>query len=130
MLIGELAKKTGLSRDTIRFYEKEKLIDVRPSERRTNRYKEYSSQVLEKVKLIMELKNFGFTLNEIKAILFSWEEGTFDCVSEKPKVMARVSFLEERIRQLTAMRDDLVNSIQLCPKCAILQSLKNHNTAF
>jgi DNA-binding transcriptional MerR regulator len=43
MLIGKLVKETGLSKDTIRFYEKHGLISVNRKERRSNNYKEYSN---------------------------------------------------------------------------------------
>ncbi|WP_257588478.1 MerR family DNA-binding transcriptional regulator [Leptospira sp. id769339] len=45
MLIGEIVKKTGISRDTIRFYEKEGLFRNCLIIRRDNNYKEYSSDV-------------------------------------------------------------------------------------
>lgn len=125
MLIGELSKKTGLSRDAIRFYEKQGLITVSNADRRTNNYKEYSSEILSKIYLIKDLKDFGFTLNEIKEIISSWTSRTFDCEVEKPRILNRISFIEEKIKQLTAMRNSLVRSIQNCPTdCDIVQSLK------
>ncbi|MFN0293524.1 MerR family transcriptional regulator [Pedobacter helvus] len=59
MLIGELVAKTGLSRDTVRFYEKQGLIAVGRKQRRENNYKEYSDEVLERLLTIKRLKNFG-----------------------------------------------------------------------
>ena len=52
MLIGELSAKTGLTRDTIRFYEKEGLIKIARKQRRENNYKEYDETVLERLNLI------------------------------------------------------------------------------
>ena len=49
MLIGELSKACGLSRDTIRFYEKHGLIAVGKRERRFNNYKEYSEETLKRL---------------------------------------------------------------------------------
>ena len=46
MLIGELSQRTNLSRDTIRFYEKQGIISVSRKERRDNNYKEYSDYML------------------------------------------------------------------------------------
>jgi len=65
MLIGELSKRTGLSRDTIRFYEKQGLIKVGRRERRVNNYKEYSDGILRHLLLFNKIKSYGFTLNEL-----------------------------------------------------------------
>ena len=62
MLIGELSKQSGLSRDTIRFYEKQRLIEVGLKERRFNIYKEYSQDTLQRLLHIKRIKGFGFTL--------------------------------------------------------------------
>ena len=76
MLIGELAAKSGLSRDTIRFYEKQGLISVSWKERRDNNYKEYSDEVLETLLTIKRVKSFGFTLNEAADLIGT--EGRID----------------------------------------------------
>lgn len=64
MLIGELSAKTGLSRDTIRFYEKQGLIKVSRGQRRDNNYKEYPEEVVDRLLTVKRLKGLGFTLNE------------------------------------------------------------------
>jgi DNA-binding transcriptional MerR regulator len=69
MLIGELSRKSGLSRDTIRFYEKLGLIRLGRRQRRANNYKEYPPEVLRRLLSINQLKEFGFTLAEIAEIL-------------------------------------------------------------
>jgi hypothetical protein len=76
MLIGELAQKSGLTKDTIRFYEKKGLINLNTDDRRDNNYKEYPDQVLNKLLLVQKLKDMGFTLNSLlmRLILF-WNCG-------------------------------------------------------
>ena len=63
MKIGELAAKTGLTRDTIRFYEQRGLlVDIsRPYE--YNNYKDYGEANVYRLQMIQEGKQFGFTLN-------------------------------------------------------------------
>jgi len=58
MLIGQLAKQTDLSRDTIRFYEKMQLIQ---SITCNNGYKDYSEQTLQQLQLIRTAKNLGLS---------------------------------------------------------------------
>ena len=69
MLIGELVARSGLTKDTIRFYEKKGLIALDQKSRRENNYKEYSEHVLEKLMLIRRLKDMGFTLTEVDTFL-------------------------------------------------------------
>ena len=73
MLIGELMKRSGLTKDAIRFYERRGLINLDKRQRRQNNYKEYSEQVLERLLLIKTIKEFGFTINEIDELFALWE---------------------------------------------------------
>ncbi len=83
MLIGELAKQAQLSRDTIRFYEKTKLIQ---SITRNNGYKDYPEQTLQQLQLIRTAKHLGFSLSEIKQILQMTEQ------NEIPAPKFKISF--------------------------------------
>lgn len=72
MLIGELSKKTGISRDTIRFYEKEALIVPTKPLRKvffSNNYKDYPDSVVSSLLFIQGTKALGFTLSEIREML-------------------------------------------------------------
>ena len=69
MLIGELAKKTGLSKDTIHFYKKRGLIEAKGRQAGTTTYINLSSAMLERVVIITQGKSLGFTLNEIKHLI-------------------------------------------------------------
>ncbi len=69
MLIGELSKCSGFSKDTIRFYEKIGLIELGKHARRDNNYKDYPEEVLLVLRSIRNLKDLGFTLEEIREII-------------------------------------------------------------
>jgi MerR family transcriptional regulator, copper efflux regulator len=75
MLIGELSKQTGLSKDTIRFYEKLGLITAISNDVSTKSYKKYSLETIERLSTIVQGKGLGFTLSEIKQLLDEWGEG-------------------------------------------------------
>jgi DNA-binding transcriptional MerR regulator len=125
MLIGELSTKTGLTRDAIRFYERNGLLTSIRKEKQTNNYKEYPEEVLTKINAIKSLKQFGFTIHDIKDMLEAWETGSFDCAEEKPKVLKRIALIEEQINKLMEMKSKLVRSIQHCPdECEIVNVLK------
>lgn len=70
MQIGELSKRSGYSRDTIRYYEKLGLININDKTRNSNQYKNYPEQVLKRLQTIREIKEYGFTLQETMAYLF------------------------------------------------------------
>lgn len=109
MLIGELVKRTGFSRDTIRFYEKKGLISVGRKERRDNNYKEYSGRVLERLHMIRKIKNFGFTLNETAELLEMIEMNTASCSSVSSKVAEKISLIDAKIQELMELKQTMQN---------------------
>ncbi len=126
MLIGQLVKETGLTKDTIRFYEKHGLISVSRKERRENNYKEYSPEVKEKLLTVKRLKNFGFTLNEVSDLLEMIEMNEASCNNVSHKINEKVSLLDEKIRELIAVRTMLLNGVSKCEEgCNTEKSKEN-----
>src|SRR5581483_3094379 len=105
---------TGLSRDTIRFYEKEGLIKVSRKQRMVNNYKDYSDDILKKLLIIKRLKGFGFTLNETSDLLVLMEENMASCSTVSEKVETKVKVINEKIRELQQMKNRLLNGVALC----------------
>ena len=68
MKINELAKKTGLTAPTIRFYEQEGLLDTRHVQRGENNYRDYCEEAVEHLLMIKEVQAAGFTLAEFKEL--------------------------------------------------------------
>lgn len=100
MLIGEISKKTELSRDTIRFYEKRGLIKVESSVSEFNNYKEYTEDTLRRLLLIKKTKRFGFTLNEISELLELVDLNKASCSIFKEKVIHKIADIDKRIQEL------------------------------
>ena len=117
MLIGELAKRTGLSRDTIRFYEKQGLFQASRKDLRFNNYKEYSADILEKLLTIKRLKHFGFTLNEIAEYLELIEHNQASCGNVSGKINQKVEAIDQKIAQLLHLRGVLTQSVTDCLSC-------------
>src|SRR5947208_12421121 len=69
MKIQELAEQTGLTAYTIRFYEKEGLLDRRHVHREANNYRTYSDEAIERLKLVKKFQGVGCSLAELKDIL-------------------------------------------------------------
>ena len=114
MLIGELSKKTELSRDTIRFYEKNGLIEMGRDSRRINNYKEYSDDVCRRLLLVKKIKSFGFTLREISELLAVIEGSEPKCGDVLGMVDAKANDIETKIRELTNFKSMLLDKVKEC----------------
>ena len=114
MLIGELVQRSGLTKDTIRFYEKKGLINLSDDDRRNNNYKEYSEQVLNKLLLIRKLKEMGFTLNEIDTFLELWQEEDASCVNLKYTLENKIILVEAQLTKLNELKGRLTESLKKC----------------
>jgi DNA-binding transcriptional MerR regulator len=114
MLIGELKKRSGLTKDAIRFYEKKGLIALEKKQRRENNYKEYSEQVLERLLLIKTIIGFGFTLNEIDTFFELWKAEDASCDNLTYTLQDKVAQIDNQIKQLTTLRAKLIASLEKC----------------
>lgn len=68
MLIGEIADFFGISRKAIRLYEKKGILKPVKVDA-SNGYRYYSAEQVQQLNALLELKSFGFSLDEIKMIL-------------------------------------------------------------
>ncbi len=113
MLISELAKRTGLTVHTLRYYENYGLFKGREDETvKTNNYKQYDEELVEKIQLIREAKEIGFTLSEIKNLLENWFTNQLSVESKVDVLRAKIDEIDGRIRQLELVRKFLVDGIE------------------
>lgn len=98
MRIGELARKSGLSRDTIRFYERQGLIASRPEPGASNSYRDYPDEVVLTLDMIAEARAAGMTLTDVTIFLsqLGAAEDGFDGIAFLDRKIAEV---EDRQRQ-------------------------------
>ncbi|MEO0842512.1 MAG: MerR family transcriptional regulator [Cyanobacteria bacterium J06643_5] len=102
MLINELSQKTGFSKDTIRFYEKEGLLDKTISTRSENNYRNYTDEAVERLDFIKQAKTFGFTLKEIKTIIAEWNSVSSEEAIEF--MQNKIKNIEEKINKLQTFK--------------------------
>jgi Predicted transcriptional regulators len=76
MKIQELAEKMGLSVHTIRFYEKEGLLDNRHVQRERNNYRNYSDEAVERLQMIKKFQGLGCSLAELKDVFQDQDTNT------------------------------------------------------
>jgi MerR family copper efflux transcriptional regulator len=109
MRIGQLALATGVSTDTIRYYEK---IGLLPRPQRTaSGYREYPSGAGNRIQVIRNAVQLGFPLDEIAKALRVRDAGGAPCRQVRDYAHALVQQIEERIDQLTAERRSMLAMI-------------------
>ncbi len=127
MKIGELSKQSGVSIDTIRYYEQRGLI---PEARRTaSGYRQYSAEDVSRLKFIVQTKELGFTLEETGQLL-ALRTDDCNCAEVRAVAEAKANEIEVRIRKLSQMRQILLSLAEQCEEssdtdpCPILKSLE------
>jgi DNA-binding transcriptional MerR regulator len=104
--IGELSKKSGLSIDAIRYYEKEGLLD-KPM-RSEGGFRKYPLESIDRIRFIKKAQSFGLTLSQIEQIMRESETGLENCCRHVNKIWSqKAAELEKQIRDLQAMRKGL-----------------------
>jgi MerR family copper efflux transcriptional regulator len=109
LLIGEVAERTGLTPPTIRYYESIGL--VKPPVRSAAGYRRYSESTVEELAFIKKAQGLGFTLDEIGEILNLSRSGTAPCEHVLELADRHLTAVDERIRQLTAFREQLASEL-------------------
>lgn len=125
--IGELARQAGVNIDTIRFYEKRGVLPA-PS-RRESGYREYPPEMVGMVRFVKRAQELGFTLREAAELLQLREVPRMTCREVSKRARAKVSQIDQKIRDLQAMRDALTELLADCARrgsvacCPIIESL-------
>ena len=126
MQIGELSMSSGLSRDTIRWYEKVGLLNSEDSSRGSNNYRIYDQTALDKLILIKQSKSFGFSLDEIKEMLALIESEKLNCEVVSPMIDSKLDVIAEKISVLQDIQTKLVKLKAQCSGDCKAQILNKH----
>ena len=112
MKIGQVASESGVSIDTIRFYERRGVLPVPP--RTASGYRVYTDAIVARVRLARRLQALGLTLDEIIGALHARDEGHASCGTERWRLQAALDRIEARIADLTRLRGDLRGTLAAC----------------
>ncbi|KND62091.1 Transcriptional regulator, MerR family [Candidatus Burkholderia verschuerenii] len=133
MKIGELARITNCTPDTIRFYEKEGLLP--PTERTQSNYRTYDDTHVERMRLIRNCREFDMTHDEVRALLQAVDSHAPHCCAINTLIDTHIDHVRVRIDELIRLRDHLTALRELCRgehnvhTCAILQELSSKETS-
>ena len=127
MKIGELAKLSGCSIQTIRYYEKERLLDA--IKRSEGRYRLYDSRSIKRLMFIKHCRSLDITLSEIRQLIDLRDSPETTCNNvnalvdrHNKQVDLRIKELKELKRQLNILRRKCTTG-RVVKDCGILLEL-------
>ena len=131
LTIGKVAQFAEVGVETVRFYEKEGLIDEPP--RRESGYRQYPTKTVSRLRFIRRAKELGFTLKEIKELLALRIVPDTTCEGIRHRAEAKISDIESRIGTLKKMKEALVKLTLTCSgsgpvsECPILEAMEDES---
>ncbi|WP_445495493.1 Zn(2+)-responsive transcriptional regulator [Photorhabdus sp. SF281] len=128
--IGQLAKLANVTPDTVRFYEKQGMMEHQ--NRTEGGYRLYTEQDLQRLRFIRYAKQLGFTLEAITELLsIRVDPDHHTCEESKQIVDSRLMEVEEKLLEMLKMRDSLkmlsdacCGSSHISTYCSILETLE------
>lgn len=112
LTISKVSALTGVTVDTIRFYERKGLIP-RPIRNHAG-YRIYTAEMVGRIKFIRQARNYGFSLVEIEDLLAIAKAGPTVCSGMKERLQRRIAAIDGDLEHLKAMRDRLEQLTVVC----------------
>jgi len=126
--IGQLAKSVGVNIETVRYYERRKLL--MPTARKPSGYRLYGEDVARRLRFIKNAQALGFTLEEIAGLLNLRVDSEARCGDVQRRAQAKLAKVEAKLKDLESMARVLRSLIRSCKagqptdRCPILKSLE------
>jgi MerR family mercuric resistance operon transcriptional regulator len=128
LTIGQVARQAGVGIETIRFYERQGLLE--PPARKESGYRQYDDEAVRRLQFIRRAKELGFTLKDIGELISLREDPEAGAGEIKARAQARLEEIEHKIADLQRMRDALLRLTTECrgqgplSTCPILEALE------
>ncbi len=130
LTIGQLAKHAGVGVETVRFYERKALLDGPP--RTASGYRQYSQDVVRRIRFIRLAKELGFSLKEVAELLSLRVDPETTCAEVKAQAEDKITDIDAKLQDLQRMKETLVQLVTTCSgrgpisQCPILDALELH----
>jgi MerR family mercuric resistance operon transcriptional regulator len=127
--IGKVARNAGLAIDTVRYYEREGLLQ-KPA-RTASGYRHYTTDAVARLRFIRQSKELGFSLAEIKDLLALRVTPGKSCADVRAHAEHKIADVDRRIASLKRVRGALVKLASACSgkgpvsQCPILEALEH-----
>ncbi len=127
---GEVAKRCGIRRETVRFYEARGLVEY--SEKTRAGYRQFTEDVVGRIAFIKRAQALGFTLDEIATLLALRDRPDAACNAFRQRAQEKLDAVRERIRDLQTIEQHLAAMIGRCAdgespareSCSILHAME------
>jgi MerR family transcriptional regulator, redox-sensitive transcriptional activator SoxR len=114
LLIGELARRAGVSTSSLRFYEKAGLLPPPP---RASKRRHYNPQILGRVRIILLAREAGFSIEETRTFLHGYPSGTPPAARWRALAQKKIAELDALLTRVSRMKNILEASFH----CECLQ---------
>ncbi|CAP41343.1 MerR family transcriptional regulator [Bordetella petrii] len=130
LTIGALATRTGLNVSAIRYYEEIGLIPE--AQRRPSGHRVYGADAEELLTLIRHCRDFGFSVEDTKALISLVSSKERDCVEARDIAQVHLDAVRSKLAELQALERSLSKFVTACteqcaggpaPRCTILRDL-------
>src|SRR5262245_29459184 len=108
--IGEVALRAGVSIDSVRYYERRRLLPAAP--RTEGGFRLFTPDTVERVRFIKQAQELGFSLDEIGELLTTG--GAHECRRVRDHLNVKISEVDERIRLMQDFRKTLARQLPAC----------------
>lgn len=105
--IGDVARLTGMSVKTIRYYDEIGLLEP-TTNRSESGYRLFNSQVINRLAFIKRAQSLGLSLSEIHEILEVHDSGQLPCGAVKQHLLLKIKAITEQIEALEILKSELV----------------------
>lgn len=128
MTVSELAAQVGVNPQTVRYYEREGLLEK--PQRTESGYRDYDASALDRLRFIGDAKEVGFTLKQIRQLLGLDAEEPQSCGRVEAMIGERLEELEARLKAMRRTKTLLKELHTLCQQrpsdsvCPILKTLE------
>lgn len=127
--IGELSRRTGANIETIRYYERIRLL-ARPA-RTGGNYRDYQAADVDRLAFIRHARGLGFDLDDIRALLQMSDTPEQDCADADRIARRHLVAVEQKIGRLLQLKAELVRMVDECSgghvaECRIIEALSDH----
>lgn len=124
--IGRLSQQSGVKVETIRYYERNGLLAA--PQRTPNGYRYYGTEAVKRLHFIRRGRGLGFGLEEIRSLLQLADQPQQPCHEADQLVQAHLTAVDDKIRDLQAIRsvlEQLANcQSQTAEHCRLLEALE------
>jgi len=110
--IGELARRTALSIDAIRFYERRKLLP--PAFRSSARFRIYTTDDIDRLRFVQRMQRLGFSLEEIKKLMGIRADKAHACAAVRQFLKTKLDDVRMKIRELQQLETELTADLGKC----------------